>query len=352
MASFSLPVSVFRQLRSLLKIFSRMIPHLKSWRTVAWIMILLNLKSLPFVWHLRMLYQVLAYIRLRPSDPYRCEPLLTPTGPSHPIFTPTSVTTHTTLLETDYNMHKSNSTYFTDLDVARTPLVTRLCSPGVGRISRQMETEYREQVKRAEAGPLPADEKKLSRPGPVAIVLGSVYCNFKREIRPFERYEVRSKLVAWDQKWMYILTYFIRPEKRPGSGKTLLAMGVSKYVIKKGRLTIRPERVLRASGLLPEKPEGIDERKNSTAGSDTGSDHSSSGDEEGAVEGVDGTLVREALTFSENGSRERERQLRENSNWDKHEWSWERLEEERVRGLGLMEGFIGLDTGLDREMEL
>jgi hypothetical protein len=299
-----------------------------------------------------MLYQILAYLRLRPSSPYRCEPALTTSGLSHPLFTTTSITTHNSLLETDYNMHKSNSAYFTDLDVARTPLVTRLCSPGVGIIGREMKTEYREQRKRQAKGGL-KDEKPLSRPGPTAIVLGSVYCNFKREIRPFQRYEIRSKLISWDHKWMYILTYFIGPEKHKGAGKTLLAMGVSKYVIKKGRLTIRPERVLRTSGLLPPKPEGVEQGHSSTCGSSTPSSPSdpSSGDEF-ATESVDGAMMREVLTLSDSSpSPVLDRQREENGSWDKHEWTWERIEQERLRGLKLMEGFIGLDTGLDKEME-
>lgn len=301
-----------------------------------------------------MLYNVLAYLRLRPSAPYRCNPVLTASGPSHPLFTPTSITTHNSLLETDYNMHKSNSTYFTDLDVARTPLVTRLCSPGVGIMSREIETEYRDQCNR-QATNNHRDERKLSRPGPIAIILGSVYCNFKREIRPFERYEIRSKLVAWDQKWMYMLSYFIRPEKRKGAGKTLLAMGVSKYVIKKGRLTIRPERVLRAGGLLPPKPEGIDyEKTTSSNGSSTPTFSDPSSGDEAAAETLDGTMMREVLTLGQNGSSSSlDLQRREeNSNWDKEEWTWQRIEEERLRGLKLMERFIGLDNGLDREMEL
>lgn len=214
-----------------------------------------------------------------------------------------------------------------------------------------METEYREQQKRQASGNL-GDEQKVSRPGPTAIILGSVYCNFKKEIRPFERYEVRSKLVSWDQKWMYIITYFIGREKRKGAGKTLLAMGISKYVMKKGRLTIRPERILRASGLLPPKPEGLEGKDpSSTPPSDP-----SSGDE-AAGESVDGTMMQEILTLSESGGSNSSpsvlaRRKEENSNWDKNEWTWERIEQERLRGLKLMEGFIGLDTKLDKEMEL
>src|ERR1700743_1360053 len=38
---------------------------------------------------------------------------------------------HASLWETDYNLHKSNSTYFADLDVARTHLVAALLRRGI-----------------------------------------------------------------------------------------------------------------------------------------------------------------------------------------------------------------------------
>ncbi|KAI5279723.1 hypothetical protein KEM54_004031 [Ascosphaera aggregata] len=39
----------------------------------------------------------------------------------------------------DYNLHKSNSTYFSDLDVSRTALVTDIYTPGVELIRRELD---------------------------------------------------------------------------------------------------------------------------------------------------------------------------------------------------------------------
>ena len=35
-------------------------------------------------------------------------------------------------------------------------------------------------------------------------IMGGCVVRFRREVRPFERFEIRSKLVGWDDKWFYI----------------------------------------------------------------------------------------------------------------------------------------------------
>src|SRR5438045_3403928 len=85
------------------------------WRALFLILALFNLKNLPLVWHLRFVRSLFGQLygrrarRLTPGDLFK--PMITV-----PFRTP--------LLETDYNLHKSNSTYFSDLDMARTQLVT------------------------------------------------------------------------------------------------------------------------------------------------------------------------------------------------------------------------------------
>jgi hypothetical protein len=115
----------------------------------------------------------------------------------------------------------------------------------------------------------------------MAAIIGSVTTSFKKEIRIFQQYEVWSRILTWDQKWLYIVTHFVQkgsvkqhdlvthklsPGKVfrncdvAGSGRSreksarpvVFATSVSKYVFKKGRLTVPPKRLLRASGLLGE----------------------------------------------------------------------------------------------------
>jgi hypothetical protein len=114
-------------------------------------------------------------------------------------------------------------------------------------------------------------------------MLGSVMCSFKREIGMYEPFEMWSRMLCWDRKWVYVVSHFVKKgavkpsayiltdgtwfgkgykkvEGNAGSQevdeKAIFATAVSKYVIKLGRLTIHPEVVLDASGVLPEKPGG------------------------------------------------------------------------------------------------
>lgn len=185
----------------------------------------------------------------------------------------------------------------------------------------------------------------------ISIVLGSVFCSFKREIKPFELYEIQSKLIAWDQKWAYIINFFLRPASKKGGQKTLLATAVSKYVVKKGRLTVPPERILRASGFLPPRPEGVPAQTESTDVSGIGTP--ASGEGIAAESGVDGSLVREVLKLNDDeiparATLEAEKKTNSDS-WDAGEWTWERIEQERRRGLAVVEGYSNLDTKIHEE---
>lgn len=187
----------------------------------------------------------------------------------------------------------------------------------------------------------------------ITIVLGSVFCSFKREIKPFELFEIQSKLIAWDQKWAYIISFFLRPPSRSGGQKTLLATAVSKYVVKKGRLTVSPERLLRASGFLPLRPEGSASLSTAESTDVSGIGTPASGEGITAESGVDGSLVREVLKLNDEqipGRETLEEQKKTNSgSWDSGEWDWERIEKERRRGLDVVEGYSSLDAKIHDE---
>jgi hypothetical protein len=256
---------------------------------------------------------------------------------AHPIFTPVTVTSRSPLFETDYNLHKSNSTYFSDLDIARTALVTKIYTPGMELTKREMDRVV-------------GTNGKAKYPGRMAVMLGSVYCTFKKEIFPYEKYEMKSKVAAWDKKWMYILTFFLRPGKRGGRGdKTLLAVGVSKYVVKKGRLTIPPERILRASGLLPPKPDGV-----YSSGSSSELESPPNGEGIHVAEGLDGAAAREVMAMTEDAVLEPSvvQTSDANSCLGKAPWAWEDIERERQRGLKVVASFIDIDAKLSDEASL
>lgn len=255
-----------------------------------------------------------------------------PRGPLPPraLFHYSITTSRTSPLETDYNFHKSNSTYFTDLDVSRSHLVTHLLGPGMPRLSANARTRL---------VPDPASPTGEPVKGSFGIGLGAVFCSFRREIAAAQPYDMWSRVLAWDRKWLYIVTHFVvrgkarptswdgrsggrlRPAKAGGSGsgssgapeeqegedfsKYVIATAVSKYVFKLGRLTVHPAILLHENGLLPERP-GAGWR-----GGDAGV---GTLDDLGDV-GVD-----------RDG-----------------EWDWRRIEFERRRGMELAAHFAALD---------
>ncbi|PGH00107.1 hypothetical protein GX51_06005 [Blastomyces parvus] len=359
----------------------RWLQQIVSWRSLAMLLILVNIKSLPFAWHVRVFYYLFKNLNFhRHTHPKLKAKFKKQTGDSgaHPLFTPISVMSHTSLLETDYNLHKSNSTYFSDLDISRTALVTNICTPGLEICRRELDSEYETApttTTTTTTNGAHATKKKKKYPGKLAVFLGSVYCSFKKEIPPYERYEMQSRIAGWDEKWLYVVTYFLRPARRTGEPKTILATGISQYVIKKGRLTIKPARVLRAGGLIPDPPADAAPSSSSSSSSSASSnsatkassetpstaDTPSSGEAINASEGLDeSVVVREVLALTEssdlsaavleNEKRDRDRDRRRS--WDEEAWTWERIEERRVRGLESLGAFIGLDANLLRRVEL
>jgi hypothetical protein len=114
------------------------------------------------------------------------------------------------------------------------------------------------------------------------LALGAVSCSFKRELKPYESYELWTRVLSWDEKWIYIVTHFVRkgavipnkytlyPQqnssqddvKRRGSdssvdsmsgNEAVVATALSKCVFKQGRRTVSPALMLKQSGLLPTK---------------------------------------------------------------------------------------------------
>lgn len=205
------------------------------------------------------------------------------------------------LLETDYNLHKSNSTYFSDLDVARSDLLAALRAEAIrGGLYR----EYKNGV---------------------MVLLAGTSCTFKREIKPGVAFDMQSRILAWDRKWLYVVTHFVerkkgneakifrpweKPEEAPKS-PVVYATAISKCVVKAGRLTVPPEKFLGAAGVLPRPGAGVEDK--SGAGGEP-AEEGAKGDGPAGAEG----------------------------------WTWEKVEAERERALKMVEG---LASGLDAAHE-
>lgn len=284
--------------------------------------ILLNLKSFPFVWHIRLFGALLYQLRLQPTS-----------LPKDALFRPIVTTSmHSTLADCDYNAHKSNSTYFADLDIGRTQLITSILRKGILSASAKEDkkiggkTAVTNGVTLADTS---AQNDVTPSKGKYMMALGGVTCHFKREIKPYERFDIWTRVLTWDRKWIYLVShvvkhgtvlpdhYDLQPWKKPSSRRSqisvaqddagneeekkrlqnaIFASSIAKYVVKKGRLTIAPEVVLQNSNLLPAKPEKAEEA----------------------------------------------------SSQDLESWTWDLVEKERLRGLELTEGFAALD-GLHAE---
>jgi len=179
--------------------------------------------------------------------------------------------------------------------------------------------------------------------GRFSISLGAVHCSFKKEIKPYEAYEMWTRVLAWDRKWLYIITHFVKKGAIKPDGYTqedgsvikrllkqnkattsngttakdpaqdaIFATAISKYVVKLGRLTIHPEACLDHSNLLPPRPGGWNKMSASSTFEkvvDTDDKHSTNG----KVPGND-------------------------------EWSWQRIVAENERGMEFANHFAALDT--------
>ncbi|RPB17320.1 hypothetical protein P167DRAFT_479563 [Morchella conica CCBAS932] len=259
-------------------------------------MALINIKNIPLTWHFRFYRSLFHHLLRRRS--------LHPT-PSH-LFSPISSTSRSPLYECDLNLHKSNSTYFSDLDIARTHLICHL-------IKRSLRTRRS-----------------------LYVALAGVTCLFRREIKPFEKYEIVSRLLGWDGKWVWVVSHFVSIKKEKDGSRKIFASALSKYVFKMGRITVKPEEIFTECQLLPPRPiessasgaevapaaNGNGEIKNLANGGAHKSEKEVLAQLDAAITATDTTAAAMCLDAY---------------------WTWERIEAERARGCEIAKSMLGLD---------
>ncbi|EDK38823.2 hypothetical protein PGUG_02921 [Meyerozyma guilliermondii ATCC 6260] len=154
------------------------------------------------------------------------------------IFKPSTYTSYVSPLEIDMFVHKSNSTYFTDLDLARMDLVLRVFQK---YFFQEFDNDF---------GTFKSKSVNNFPYAPIAMV----ECTFKKELKIFQKFEIKSKVVAWDDKWLFMMSEF----KIPKSDRTY-AVAMTKYVFKKGggRTTINPEEMIERCGMLNDEVKAI-----------------------------------------------------------------------------------------------
>lgn len=112
----------------------------------------------------------------------------------------------------------------------------------------------------------------------LGLPVGGVSCTFKKELKPYEPYELWTRVLSWDEKWIYIVTHFVKAglmapcnytlyphqndnnenKRKPTTilgdiegNDAVVATALSRCVFKQGRRTISPIAMLQLSGLVP-----------------------------------------------------------------------------------------------------
>lgn len=262
-------------------------------------------------------------------------------------------------MEIDVYGHKSNSTYFADVDISRAHLVTTLFGQAIAKIRGSTTMN--------------GLSNKSSN---FTMALGAVSCSFRKEIKPYESYDLWTRIISWDEKWVYLVTHFVKKNakitprqftlyprqknlssessSRQGSVASLtestngylsalnrhqtpiVASALSKIVFKEGRKTIAPAVMLELAGLLPSRPqqEKLDDmvRAQIRANEHKLSPRSS-------------VATIEKVEMSESDT---ESSRRSSMDETIQEWTWENIEKERLRGMSMAQ-LLGRQTELEDE---
>ena len=117
----------------------------------------------------------------------------------------------------DLNFHMNNGRFLTVMDLGRVDLLLRL---GVVRAMRKMRWRG---------------------------VVASVATRFRRPLDPFQRYELRTRLLCWDERWFFMEHRFTRRGE-------LMAWGLVKiqFSARGGRLS--PQQVIDATPRAVDSP--------------------------------------------------------------------------------------------------
>lgn len=197
-------------------------------------------KTLPLAYPIRFYFLVFKHIIIHKNAYIRTKRNTYGLGASKlDLFKAVSYSTYASPLEIDMYLHKSNSTYLLDLDIARTSFVCLVFQKLFLKTWLNESGEFKSQS----LGNCPY------------VPVGTIQCIFKREIKVFQRYDIISNVLAWDNKWLYVLLKFVTSD-----GK-LCAIGITKYVFKKnGRITLRPREFIAECDLYNEAVEKINEK--------------------------------------------------------------------------------------------
>lgn len=90
------------------------------------------------------------------------------------------------LTDLDFNRHVTNSRYFSMADIARTDFTFKIGAHKVAWKHKAMP------------------------------IVGDTWGKFRKELKLFQRFEIQTQLIGWDEKWFFIQHQFIRKERVVG----------------------------------------------------------------------------------------------------------------------------------------
>lgn len=120
-------------------------------------------------------------------------------------------------LDLDFNRHVTNGRYFTMADVGRMDYVLR-------------------------SGAIKVALRHKAFP-----VVGDVWGKFRRELKLFEVFEIHSRMLGWDEKWVFMEHRFV-------SGGRVAGIVIMRGLFRSATGLIDPQEFIREMGLEPLSP--------------------------------------------------------------------------------------------------
>lgn len=117
----------------------------------------------------------------------------------------------------DINRHVTNGRYFSMADLGRLDFLLR---SGAWRIVWQQRA-------------LP--------------IVGDTWAKFRREIKPFERFEIHTRLLGWDEKWVFMEHRFMRHQR-------VVAVLVMRGLFRSSHGNVTPASILQTLNMPPQSP--------------------------------------------------------------------------------------------------
>lgn len=183
-------------------------------------------KSIPFAYFFRFYYNIFKNIIVPIFTGKKTSNISRLQNEKYAVFFHNELTTYCSPFECDFYFHKSNSTYFSELDIARGDLMTKIFQK------------------------LFVESKKWPY-----IPVANVFTNFLKEIKPFQSYTIQSSILCWDEKWIYVMSKFLI-----NNNKVIASLSITKYVVKDNRKTIPPIYAMKFCGIYNDVVENISQR--------------------------------------------------------------------------------------------